>query len=52
MVEQIFSDKAHFDVDGYVNKQNSRIWGTENPLSYIEKPTYPKQLGTDFGPEA
>ena len=27
----IFSDEAHFDLSGYVNKQNCRIWGTENP---------------------
>ena len=35
----IFSDEAHFDFGGYVNKQNCRIWGTENPYTYIEKPT-------------
>ena len=29
----------HFDLGGYVNKQNCRIWGTENPHTYIEKPT-------------
>ena len=33
----IFSDEAHFDLGGYVNKQNCRIWGTENPHAYIEK---------------
>ena len=38
----IFSDEAHFDLDGYVNKQNCRTWGTENPCAYIEKPTHPK----------
>ena len=27
----IFSDEAHFDLGGYVNRQNCRIWGTENP---------------------
>ena len=38
----IFSDEAHFDPGGYVNKQNCRIWGTENPHAYIEKPPHPK----------
>ena len=33
----IFSDEAHFDLGGYVSKQNCRIWGTENPHAYIEK---------------
>ena len=27
----IFSDEAYFDLNGYVNKQNCRVWGTENP---------------------
>ena len=36
----IFSDEAHFDLGGYVNKQNCRIWDTENPHAYIEKPTH------------
>jgi len=27
----IFSDEAHFHLSGYVNKQNGRIRGTENP---------------------
>ena len=40
----IFSDEAHFNLGGYVNKQNCRIWGTENPLAYIEKPTHPKRV--------
>ena len=40
----IFSDKAHFDLGGYVNKQNCRIWGPENPHAYIAKPTQPKRV--------
>ena len=36
----IFSDEAHFDLGGFVNKQNYRIWGTE----CIEKPTHPKRV--------
>ena len=34
----IFSDEYHFDLGGYVNKQNCR----KNPHAYIEKPTHPK----------
>ena len=32
-----FLPEAHFDLGGYVNKQNCRIRGTENPYAYIEK---------------
>ena len=40
----IFSDEAHFDPGGYVNKQNFHIWGTEHPNAYIEKRTLPKRV--------
>ena len=40
----IFSDEAHFDLGGYVNKQNCPIWDTENPHAYIEKLTHPKRV--------
>ena len=40
----IFSDEVHFGLGGYVNKQNCRIWGTENPHVYIEKPTHSKRV--------
>ena len=40
----IFSDEVHFDLGGYVSKQNCRIWGTENPHAYIEKPIHPKRV--------
>ena len=42
--KNIFSDEAHFDLGGYVNKQNCRIWGTENPHAYIAKPMHPKRV--------
>ena len=45
----IFSDEAHFDLGGYVNKQNCRIWGTENPHAYIEKPMHPKRVTVWLG---
>ena len=50
--KNIFSDEAHFDIGGYVNKQNCHIWGKENPHAYIEKPTHPKRVTKDFRPEA
>lgn len=27
----VFSDEAHFYLEGYVNKQNSRYWASTNP---------------------
>ena len=39
----IFSDEAHFDLEGNINKQSCRTWGTENPHAYIEKPTHPNR---------
>ena len=40
----IFSDEAHFDLGGYVKKQNCSIWGTEIPHVYVEKPTQPTRV--------
>ena len=45
----IFTDEASFDLGGYVNKQNCRIWGIENPHAYIEKPTHPKRVNVWCG---
>jgi len=32
----IFSDECKFYLCGKVNKHNVRIWGTENPKSFVE----------------
>ena len=45
----IFSDEAHFDLGGYVNKQNCRIWDTENPHAYIEKTKPQKRVTVWYG---
>ncbi|GFU43181.1 putative transposable element [Trichonephila clavipes] len=39
-----FSDKAHFWLNGYVNKQNCRIWSEANPQVYVETPLHPEKL--------
>ncbi|GFW74881.1 hypothetical protein TNCV_2677511 [Trichonephila clavipes] len=40
----LFSDEAHFWLNGYVNKQNCRIWSEANPLVYVETPLHPEKL--------
>ena len=40
----VCSDEAHVDLGWYVNKQNCRIWATENPHAYIENPTHAKRV--------
>ncbi|GFV70691.1 uncharacterized protein TNCV_2022551 [Trichonephila clavipes] len=38
------SDEAPFWLNGYVNKQNCRIWSEDNPQVYVETPLYPEKL--------
>ena len=40
----IFSDEAHFHLGGYVNKQNCRIWGSENPHVIVENLMHPQRV--------
>ncbi|GFX86922.1 histone-lysine N-methyltransferase SETMAR [Trichonephila clavipes] len=41
----LFSDEAHFWLNGYVNKQNCRIWSEANPQGYVETPSlHPEKL--------
>ncbi|GFX37496.1 DUF4817 domain-containing protein [Trichonephila clavipes] len=40
----LFSDEAHFWLNGYVNKQNCHIWSEANPQVYVETPLHPEKL--------
>ncbi|GFV88634.1 hypothetical protein TNCV_1244441 [Trichonephila clavipes] len=40
----LFNDEAHFCLNGYVNKQNCRIWSEANPQVYVETPLHPEKL--------
>ena len=40
----MFSDEAHFHLGGYLNKQNCRIWGSENPHITIEQHMHPQHV--------
>ncbi|CAH1991124.1 unnamed protein product [Acanthoscelides obtectus] len=40
----MFSDEAHFTLNGTVNKQNCRIWANENPREYREQPMHPQKV--------
>jgi len=36
----LMSDEAHFHINGYVNKQNSRYWSFQNPRDLHERPLH------------
>ncbi|GFV84855.1 transposon Ty3-I Gag-Pol polyprotein [Trichonephila clavipes] len=40
----LFSDEAHFWLNGYVNKQNCRVWSEANPQVHVETPFHPEKL--------
>ncbi|GFY12322.1 hypothetical protein TNCV_284251 [Trichonephila clavipes] len=44
IVSRRCSEEAHFWLNGYVNKQNSRIWSEANPKVYVETPLHPEKL--------
>jgi len=37
----IMCDGAHFHLNGHVNKENCRIWGTQNPKIIVERQMHP-----------
>ncbi|GFY20051.1 transposable element Tc3 transposase [Trichonephila clavipes] len=45
IVDECFQfDEVHFWLNGYVNKQNCRIWSEANPQVYVETPLHPEKL--------
>ncbi|GFU64971.1 ras association domain-containing protein 1 [Trichonephila clavipes] len=40
----LFSDEAHFWLNGYVNKINCRIWSEANPQVHVETSLHPEKL--------
>ncbi|GFT53413.1 uncharacterized protein TNCV_3324131 [Trichonephila clavipes] len=40
----LIGDEAHFWLNGYVNKQNCRIWSEANPQMYVKTPLHPEKL--------
>ena len=40
----IFSDEAHFWLNGFVNKQNMRYWSASNPIVLLETPLHPQKV--------
>jgi len=39
----LFSDEAHFWLNGFVNKQNCRIWSETNPQQTLQTPLHPEK---------
>ena len=51
----VFSDEAHFDLGGYVNKQNCRPFRAQKNRKHTLKSRRTQNdslFGADFGPEA
>jgi hypothetical protein len=40
----LITDKAHFHLSGYVNKQNYRYWAAENPQELNQRPLHSNKL--------
>ncbi|GFT78241.1 mariner Mos1 transposase [Trichonephila clavipes] len=42
--QHVICDEAHFWLNGYVIKQNYRIWSEANPKVYVETPLHPEKV--------
>ena len=39
-----FSGEAHFTLEGYINNENCRFWGSEKPQVIEERPLQPRKV--------
>ncbi|GFV74148.1 hypothetical protein TNCV_4510541 [Trichonephila clavipes] len=44
VMEMLLGDETHFWLNGYVNKQDCRIWSEANPQVYVKTPLHPEKL--------
>ena len=47
--EIIWSDEAHFELHGSVNRHNCIIWGSQRPNQVIEKPLHSDRVTVWMG---
>ena len=40
----IWTDEAHYWLNGYLNNNNYRFWGSENPHVTLSKPLHPQKV--------
>ena len=45
----MFSDEAHFWLNGYVNKQNCRFWSEAEPEEFQKLPLHPEKVTVWWG---
>ena len=45
----VFSDEAHFYLNGEVNRQDFRLWSEENPHWFTEEPLHPEKVTVWLG---
>ena len=45
----MMSDEAHFHLNGFVNKQNCRVWARENPKAIHERQLHPMKCTISCG---
>jgi len=45
----MWSDEAHFHLDGEISRYHCRIWSENNPRQFLTKPLHPQKVSVWFG---